>query len=68
MSGAEAVEYAKNPKNRTIVAIPVLLFVAFIFFFLSVIFSYLSGEHDSLEDKIITGVSESNAAETFKKI
>ena len=50
MSGDEAVQYAKNPKNRTIVAVPVLLFIAFVFFFLSVIFSYLSGEHTYPED------------------
>lgn len=45
----EAIAYAKNPANRTIVAIPVLLVLSFVFYVLSSFFGALGGG-DSQED------------------
>ena len=43
MNKDEALVYARNPANRTIVAIPILLIISFLMYFLSAFFSYLSG-------------------------
>ena len=67
MSKDEAVAYAKNPANRTIVAIPVLLIVSFIFYVLSGFFSYAAAATDKSSD-IIAGVSDSIAADSFNII
>ena len=46
MSKDQAIEYAKNPNNRAIVAIPVLLVLAFIFYVLASFFAYVGGSGD----------------------
>ena len=48
-------------------AIPVLLVASFISYVLSGIF-YSLGGGDSVKDQIISGVADSNAADTFAKI
>ncbi len=60
--------YAKNPANRTIVAIPVLLIGSFAFYILSGVFAYLGGSDDSIESAVIAGVSDSNLADSFSKV
>ena len=47
MNKDEAIAYAKNPNNRAIVAIPVLLVLAFIFYVLASFFSYVGGGGDT---------------------
>jgi len=44
LSKEQAIEYAKNPANRTIVAIPVFLVGSFIFYVLSTVFKALGGD------------------------
>ena len=43
MNRQQVETYAKDPKNRTIVAIPILLVLGFLFYALSGFFSYLGG-------------------------
>ncbi len=59
--------YARDPKNRYIVAIPVLLILSFLFYVLAGFFSYLGGGGGSSSDSdssltmqklAITGVSD----------
>ena len=68
MNQEQAVAYAKNPANRTIVAIPVLLIGSFTFYILSGVFAYLGGSDDSIDSAVIAGVADSNAADSFSKI
>jgi len=49
------------------VAIPLLLISSFIFYVISGVF-YSLGGGDSVSDLIISGVADSNAADTFAKI
>ena len=65
-SKEQAIEYAQNPSNRTIVAIPVLLVGSFIFYVLSGVFSVVGGE--SVKDALSAGIADSNAADSFSKI
>jgi zona occludens toxin (predicted ATPase) len=44
--------YAKDPKNRYIVAVPVLLILSFIFYVIAGFFSYLGGGESSSETAI----------------
>jgi len=63
--------YARDPANRYIVAIPLLLVLSFIFYVLAGVFSALgggSGSPTSAESGIMTGVSDFSAADNFKKI
>ena len=39
----EAMAFAKNPANRTVVALIILLVVSFIFYVLAAFFSYVDG-------------------------
>ena len=70
VSRAQAEAYARDPKNRYIVAIPILLLASFLFYILSAFFSYASGSSESLtlEESIMQGVADYNAADTFQKI
>ena len=68
MNQEQAVAYAKNPANRTIVATPVLLIGSFAFYILSGVFAYLGGSDDSIDSAVIAGVADSNAADSFSKI
>jgi len=66
MNKDEALVYARNPANRTIVAIPILLVVSFLFYFLSAFFAYMSGSTATAATSSLEGVStDSNAAENF---
>ena len=47
MKRDEMEAYAKNPNNRLIVAIPVLLVASFLFYVLTVFFQYLGGSDSS---------------------
>ena len=64
MSKEEAMLYAQNPANRTIVAIPILLVVSFLFYFLSAFFSYLSAS-SAASDPMAGATADSNAAADF---
>lgn len=70
MNRAEAEKYAKDPKNRMVVAVPLLLVASFIFYVLAAFFSSLGGgaASSSLEDGMLAGVSDYNAADSFQKI
>ena len=50
MSGAEASAYVKETKNKAIVAVPILLFLFFVFGFLSVILNHFAGDHSDPSD------------------
>ena len=63
-SKEEALIYAKNPANRVIVAIPVLVVCSFIFYILSSL-CYAIGGGDSVEETIMAGVADANAADSF---
>ena len=43
MSKERIQEYARDPKNKYVVAIPILLVLAFCFYLLAGFFSYLGG-------------------------
>ena len=43
MSRDQVEQYARDPKNRFVVAIPILLVLAFLFYLLAGFFSYLGG-------------------------
>ena len=72
MTRQEVEEYSRDPKNRWIVAIPILLVLSFIFYVLAGFFSYLGGSGEegkkSFDSDAMTGVSDFNAADNFKKI
>ena len=63
----QAMNYAKEPKNAPIVAIPVLLVFSFIFYVLAGFFSYMGAGTtlSAAEQSLISGVTDSNAADTF---
>ena len=63
----DAIAYAKNPANRIIVAIPLLVVASFIFYVLSSFFFALGGG-DSQESSSMAGIADSNAADAFSKI
>ena len=59
----EAMLFAANPANRSIVALIVLLVVSFIFYLLAAFFAYLdSSSPKSVEEAIVGGVTDSNVA------
>lgn len=70
MNRAEAEAYAKDPKNRNVVAIPLLLVASFLFYILAAFFSTLGGgdASTSVEEGMLAGVADSNAADSFQKI
>ena len=43
MNRQQVEAYARDPKNRYIVAIPILLVLSFLFYILAAFFSYLGG-------------------------
>ena len=59
--------FSRNPNNRTIVAIPVLLCVAVVFAVLGALFSFLEGKTKN-ESMVISGTSDSAVADEFSKI
>lgn len=67
MSSADAARFAREARNKTIVAMPVFLFLFFIFLFISLILGYFS-DTGAPESKTITGVDDYSLAETFKSI
>ena len=61
MSREQVEQYARDPKNRYIVAIPILLVLAFLFYILAGFFSYLGGSsaaEKSVEQSLMSGVSD----------
>ena len=67
MSSEDAARFAQRASNRTIVAMPVFLFLFFIFLFISLILGYFA-DTEAPERTTITGVDDYSIAETFKSI
>jgi len=69
LNRAQAEQFARDPKNRMVVAVPLLLVASFGFYILAAFFSFAGGsDSSSVQDSLIAGVADYNAADSFQKI